>query len=253
MGWHIKNLFEEDYTMGLLTETSESPFIGFLQFLIKNGEKYKLDVKVTRKKGAVQIKELSFTFQGTDEQIVSMQGLHLMGYQSWMEEPVRFLDSLDSHSPFRIAKTKFNEAEMRWKSANDVLELLYDKQDFERHSHHQNLKDRIIQHQKTMDTEVYKGALFPQRMKEIYREYLHELENPPEKGEVIEKPEHDHIEVELLTILNDEGVTQEVKTEAGVTLNRYREKKASEQKPEENQKDNNALIAIKTIQEHYLR
>lgn len=253
MEWRIKNLFEEDYTLELLAEKSPSPFVGFLQYIIQNRDKYSLHLKVTRKKGDKKLKELVFTFDGQDKQIVSMKDLYLMGYQSWMEDPVRFLNSLDNHEPFRIARITYWEAEEKWNGANNVMEILRDRKDFERHHHYMNLKDRLIQHRKTMDAELYKGAFFPERIKEIYADYLHELENPPEKPEPIEKPEHDHIEVDLLTILNDLDVTPEVKVEAGVTLKRYREKKEAERTPEESEKNNNALIAIKTIQEHYLK
>jgi hypothetical protein len=57
--------------------------------------------------------------------------------------------------------------------------------------------------------------------------------------------------VELLTILEDSEVTDETKEEARSTLDKYR---LIRQETIEvgNQKDENARLAIRTIQEHYL-
>lgn len=252
MNWNMKSFFEEDCTAELFAEKTPPPFIGFLQFLLRNQENYSLLLKVTRKKGDNKINELTFTFQGMEKQTITMKDLYLMGYQSWMEDPLRFLHSLDCHEPFQIAKALYREAEKKWERDNNALTGLLEMGNFKNNEIYNLFKENSIRHRRTMDRQLAKGALFPDRMKEIYADYLNELENPPEKPEHTEKPIHDHIEVELLTILSDEKVTQEVKTEAGITLNRYREKKEAEKTPEENQKNSNALIAIKTIQEHYL-
>lgn len=249
MTWKLKSWYEEDCTVELLTEPSDAPFIGFLKFAIQNGERYALRMNVIRHKGKKHIKEISFKFKGLDEQVVSMSHLTLMGRKSWMEDTVRLLESLDDHKEFKVAKMRYEGANRHYQNAKVIVEK-YEGTPLETdHS----IKERMAIHQNTMTECTKRGAFFPDYVKTIYRDYLHELKHPSKSVEVTHEKHHDHIEVELLTILNDKEVAQEVKVEAGVTLTRYREKKEAEKTPEENQKNSNALIAIKTIQEHYLK
>jgi hypothetical protein len=96
---------------------------------------------------------------------------------------------------------------------------------------------------------VHEGALFIQRFEGMHTDYQ---ESRAQKHEAVLPPTaNDHIEVELLTILEDPEVTDETKVEARSTLDKYRliQQEATEVR---NQKDENARLAIRTIQEHYL-
>ena len=256
MNWNPMNHFYKDFSLEIMLREKENPLYGFLSFLMVHGEDHGLNVKVTKQAGKNKIREMFFQFNDESDLIIPMKDLTLMGYADWCQNPVRLIETLEEWKPLLIARNQYDRAKYKLENNELLLNRLDGKNVFGYDVHLLTAKEDLLEQQKIMTDAIRQGALFSERMTDLYRTYEKHLKKPnsaPTSTPVSDMPipEGDHIEVELQTILNDPDISGRTKADAHATLESYRNAKVKEVE-QVNPKEENALLAIRTIQKHYL-
>lgn len=226
------------------------PFVDFLNFLIENRERYSLQMKIQWSINKKRIVRIAFRFHEEDEQVINISELTAVEYLEQMANIPMFLEAILGHKDFKRLYARYIEIEEKHQRTKDLYEHEVENvNSFSFTIAPQYLIRKINNQQHLMNECVHEGALFIQRFEGMYTDYWESLAQKQET--ILPLLANDHIEVELLTILEDPEVTDETKEEARSTLDKYR---SIQQEITEvgNQRDENARLAIRTIQEHYL-
>lgn len=250
MGIPFKGMLRLSEVMMPLKNQRHYAFINFLNFLIENRERYSLQIKIQWSINKKRISRLSFQFHEEDEQIININGLTSVEYLEQMGNIEMFLEAIQGNKDFKRLYSSYTEFEEKHQRTKDLYEHeIENVNSFSFTIAPQYLVRKMNTQQHLMNECVQEGALFIKRFEGMYTDYQESLIKKQEA--VLPSPANDHIEVELLTILEDPEVTNETKEEARSTLDKYRliQQKTIEVR---NQRDENARLAIRTIQEHYL-
>lgn len=230
-----------------LRNKPDYPVVDFLNFLLENQRRYPLQLRFKRGLNR-RIKRLTFRFNEEEEQVLSLGLLTRAEYTARLENIQLFLGWVATQNNFKECHAVYTEC----KEKHRWMVAIYEEEMSDESLYPlelERLRRKIVSFQKQIDESVRKGALFHQYLVAIYEDYQ---KHAQEKPSAVVMPAEDHIEVELLTILADMDISDETKEEARLTLEKYRikqQRKAVDGK----QKDENARIALKTIQQHYLK
>lgn len=252
MGIPFKGILRLSVITMPLKNQQHYPLIDFLNFLIENRERYSLQIKIQWSINTKRITRIAFRFHEEEEKVINISELTLVEYLEYMGDTNMFLAVIREVKDFKRLYDRYVEIEQKHQGTKDLYEheLMLEKGgSLSFIIDPQFLIQRMNTQQHLMNECVNEGALFIQRFDGMYTDYQESLIK--KQVAVLPSPANDHIEVELLTILEDPEVTDETKEEARSTLDKYR---LIQQETIEvgNQKDENARLAIRTIQEHYL-
>lgn len=226
------------------TATPTYPLDEFLAFLDEKKDDYSLRVTVRRAFGSDKIREIAFQFHQELEQIVPLKEVTGSDYQAWLNEPDRILEYFQNHSGLQATAKKFEKEKKSLENLQWMTDIVPTKEVFGYNLNKQVGTPLIEMKKKLMDDAIHKGAFFNARFVDVFNAYGKMVKERELKRLT---PEADHIETELVTILNDPEVDEEVRMEAQETLTEYRERKGNG-----SQKTDNARLSIQTIRQHYL-
>lgn len=242
------NRFSSDLFLEIQGNKHRHALYDFLAFLMKVESTPNLKVVALRDGWKHRIKEITFQFGEESPQSIQLKELSVSDYEAYLSKPDLLLTYFEADKEMRAARNtyaqvqqahqEFNDAYLNWKnnkqSRSAVLRMELERFDF--------------QQMKFAENEALKGgALFNIRLTGLFKEYA---KQQGVSAPVLHHQSVDHIEVELLTILEDPDISDRTKSDAKETLEVYRQENVTVKR---NPKEENALLAIQTIRQHYTK
>lgn len=230
------------------------PLYDFLSFLMDYRGEHDLAIGITGDRRETNIQEIRIRFKNEETQIFMMGELPVFDYQWFLKNPVMLLEHFAKEKKLTQARAGYDEVHKRIQEFADSVEDYRNKGTsgflkFLEYQAYDNTK-RLVEIQKDA---IKDGALFNERLNELYQEFLEVADKPkavPAPAVDMTPPVHDVIEVELITILEDPDISDLTKSDAKETLEIYRQEKTT---VERNPKEDNARLAIQTIRKYYTK
>ena len=254
MKWMDWERLRKDFHQIIQENQEGYPLYGFLSFLMNTETTPEMQVTVSSDFWKQNIQRLVIQFKGEHAVTFDMGELPTFDYDWFMKRPEMLLEHFQKDIQLESARSQYDKIQQKF----DRLEELRVRGNCSDLPGRIRFEDIMI----TMDLNslierrrqpVIHGALFSERLSKLYQEYL-EMENQPQAitapAPEMSPPVHDIIEVELLTILEDPDISELTKSDAKETLEVYRQENVTVKR---NPKEENALLAIQTIRQHYTK
>lgn len=249
MVWLDFERLRKDFHQIIRENQDKHPFYGFLSFLMEAETTPQIHVNVSGDFWKRKVQTLVIQFEGEDAVTFEMGELPSFDYEWFLKRPEMLLEHYSKDIQLESARSqydklqeKFDELSRNWQKRGGVFLRSYIE-----HNMTIDIKTLNVRRQRA----VRHGALFHERLKELYKEYQEtlcqsEIAPAPETS----FPAPDLIEVELLTIIDDPDISELTKSDAQDTLDAYRQETVNVKKKP---KEENAQLAIQTIRRYYTK
>ena len=224
----------------------------FVDFANAHKDTYGLGLWVT----VLDIGKISIHFQFTDEKEFQFNLSTEVSFTT-QKDPERLIKRLYTSNRLNHVIAELQRMdEMRYDIIADQerIEMIYgeivETMDFERMHVMAELRKNIIKKQEALDSYLPKiwvnSPYLAERVHMVYKAFLRQ--NPIQR----ERPT-DPVELDLLAILEDVELSLEVRTKAEMMLATYREEKRVSTERNQQEKEQQALLILSTIETHYLK
>lgn len=224
----------------------------FIDFANAHKDTYGLGLWVT----VLDIGKISIHFQFTDEKEFQFNLSTEVSFTT-QKDPERLINRLYTSNRLNHVIAELQRMEnVKDEIVNDrerieeVYVKLVDSLDLERIQEMAELRKNIIKKQEELDSYLPKiwvnSPYLAERVHMVYKAFLRQ--NPIEP-----KRPTDPVELDLLAILEDVELSLEVRTKAEMMLATYREEKRVSMERNQQEKEQQALLILSTIETHYLK